>query len=444
MSTSRHIDTTRKNNEIKKILILGSDYFTLQVVNEAHKMGDQYYVIVADLMETSPTKEAADESWLISTTDTDALTEKCRENNVTAVMFGASDFNVEQARKLCRRLELPIYCDSDRAWEASRNKRIFKDLCKKVGAPVAEDYYLTDELSEVELQNIKYPVVVKPVDKSGNRGMSYCYNQQELISAYKYAREISDNKNIIVERKLTGTEHHVSYACGNGEVRLLSFAQANHDDGELANVYSFENTTPKFLKQFLTEVNAKLKKVFQKLGCRDGIVWADTMRDETDGKFYILEMGYRFAGAVASTALQEKLTGFNPVKWMLESSLGISHDIMPDELNTAHTDIVGLVHLFTHHAGKIGKISGLEEIEKIPDVIVDMPKRTGATVNDHQCIALISVYRRNCDEMIQTVKSIYDTLTILDEKGKDLVIYYRNFDKIKNDFETGIENFRVG
>ena len=73
-----------------KLLILGSDFVTISVVKEAKKLG--IYVIVADLMQNSPTKEEADEAWLISTTDIDLLEQKCKEEKVIAIMFGASDF----------------------------------------------------------------------------------------------------------------------------------------------------------------------------------------------------------------------------------------------------------------------------------------------------------------------------------------------------------------
>ena len=63
---------------MKKALVLGSDFCTLQVVKEAQKMG--CYVIVTDLMETSPTKQQADEVWNISTTDIDLLEKRCKEN----------------------------------------------------------------------------------------------------------------------------------------------------------------------------------------------------------------------------------------------------------------------------------------------------------------------------------------------------------------------------
>ena len=90
----------------KKILVLGSDYGTIDLVREAHRMG--LYVIVADLMETSPTKEEADEKWLISTTDISTLERQCRESKVCGVVTGASDFNTSCSRSLCERLGLPV------------------------------------------------------------------------------------------------------------------------------------------------------------------------------------------------------------------------------------------------------------------------------------------------------------------------------------------------
>ena len=56
---------------MKKVLVLGSDFCTLQVVKTAKEMG--LYTVVADLMETSPSKQHADEAWYISTSDTDVL-----------------------------------------------------------------------------------------------------------------------------------------------------------------------------------------------------------------------------------------------------------------------------------------------------------------------------------------------------------------------------------
>ena len=334
----------------KKLLILGSDFVTAQVVNEAHKYG--LYVIASDLMEQTPTKMLADEAWLISTTDTDALIRKCKEEGVTALMFGARDFNVWNARKVCKQLNLPIYCESDYACRVARDKGEFKRICKAVGAPVATDYFLTDALSEEELNGVVFPVVVKPVDKSGNRGMSYCSNRDELIAGYKSAREISD-KEIIVERRLHGKEYNVHYVLAEGHARLLYFSSTHHEPGEAENLYSFKCTTSLHLKQFIDEVDERAKAVIQRAECKEGIVWFDCIRDD-DGHFYLLEMGYRFGG-VMTYAPYEQVTGFNTVRWMLECALGVKHTVedMPPALDSVLTGCAASYNLFSRRDGQI-------------------------------------------------------------------------------------------
>ena len=139
-----------------KLLILGSDYGTIDLVKAAKDRGA--YVVVADLMTTSPTKKAADEAWLISTADIDLLEKKCLEENIGAIMTGASDFNIAKSRELCKRLGFPVYCESDKAWDIATNKRHFKDICMQVGAPIAADYMITDKFTDEELADIKTAV----------------------------------------------------------------------------------------------------------------------------------------------------------------------------------------------------------------------------------------------------------------------------------------------
>ena len=425
-----------------KLLILGSDFVTISVVKEAKKLG--IYVIVADLMQNSPTKEEADEAWLISTTDIDLLEQKCKEEEVTAIMFGASDFNIENARVLCRRLNLPIYCDNDSSWKAARNKSVFKEICKQTGAPVAKDYYITDNMSKMELDSVEYPVVVKPVDKSGNRGMSYCHNQEQLVAAYKKAREISDNERIIVEQCLSGVEYNINYVCADGEIRLLSFSRLHHQPGQLSNLYSFEMACEYHLKQYLEEVNDYLIAAFKKANCRDGIVWVDAIRDENDGKFYLLEMGYRFPGALLHAPYCD-VTGFSTVKWMLECSLGVKHRIedMPQPLNNALGGFAASIHLFTNHEGKVGRIDGLDELIKNPNIYIDMPKREGGFVREYACMGLIGIYAKDFDELCKTIDWINSTLKITDENGENLLIYFNDYETLRKEHEAGIKEFQV-
>lgn len=424
---------------MKKLLILGSDYGTIDIVREAHKMG--LYVIVADLMKTSPTKEAADEAWLISTTDTDLLEKKCKEDGVNGIITGASDFNIRQSRILCRRLGFPMYCESDNAWEVSTNKRMFKDLCKKVGAPVAEDYILTDSLNHTELSQVKYPVVVKPVDKSGNRGMNYCSNEQELIKAYKHARSVSDNSTIIVERELHGPEYAVNYVLADGEIRLLFFSSEHNQPGELDNLYSVIDTTSDHLKQYIEEVNDKVIGVFKTAGCRDGVAWVETIRD-TDGHFYLLEMGYRFGGEVINVPY-EKVCGFNSIKFMIEIALGIKHTAsdLPIKLEKAEKGVAAAYMLFSKKDNIIASINGLDIIEGYPNVSLDMPKRCGDTVRYHATMGVVHIFGKDIDELCDIIKTVNDSLSITDKEGEGMFIYFDDYNALKEEYYNGLEQF---
>lgn len=422
----------------KKLLVLGSDNGTIDLVREGHNMG--LYVIVADNQETSPTKEEADESWLISTTDLDELERRCRDEGINGIVYRC-DFNATQGRNLCKRLGLSFYNESDIAWLSANNKYEFKKHCKEIGAPVAEDYILSKPPKAKELEKIKFPVVCKPVDKSGNRGMSYCKNKEELLAAIDYAQSVSENPRIIVERELHGPEFAVNYVLADGKINLYFFSSEHNQPGELDNLYSLIATTSSHLKQYLQEVNDKVIEVFKKIGCKDGVAWVETILDN-DGHFYLLEMGYRFGGEMVNVAY-DKISGFNSLRWMIDIALGVHHSAedLPAPLISAIPGVGACYLLFATKDGTVDKVCGLEEISKLPNVSIDIQKREGKPIYFHQIIGTIRIYGNSIEEVIETIQEINKQLKITDKKGDDLFIYYDNYDSLRKEYNEGLKEF---
>lgn len=439
MTTKVNLNTNIKDSN--KLLILGSDYGTIDLVKAAKARG--LYVIATDLMTTSPTKEEADEAWMVSTADIDLLEQKCREENIGAVLTGASDFNIEKSRELCKRLGFPVYCESDKAWEIATNKRLFKDVCKQVGAPIATDYHLTDALSDDELAEIRFPVVVKPVDLSGNRGMSYCANQEELKSAWRKARESSKNSTIIVERQLHGPEYAVNYILADGEIHLHFFSAEHHESGQLSNLYSVIDTTSYHLKQYLEEVNDKVIAVLKEAGCRDGVAWVETMLDD-DGHFYLLEMGYRYGGEVVNSAYRH-ICGFDSLDWMVEIACGVKHTVndLPKPLTECYRGIGTAYLFFARKDGVIDKIEGLDEIVKLPGVYLDLPKREGGNVRYHATMGVVHIASKDVEELCETIDFINHTLKITNVDGEDMFIYFTNLDELRSEYYNGLKEFNL-
>lgn len=437
MKTKPKLGTNIKDSN--KLLILGSDYGTIDLVKVAKARG--LYVIVTDLMNTSPTKEAADEAWMVSTADIDLLEQKCRDEQIGAVLTGASDFNIEKSRELCKRLGFPVYCADDKAWDVATNKRYFKDICKQVGAPIATDYHLSDALTEDELNCIKFPVVVKPVDLSGNRGMSYCSDKEELRASWKKAREASKSSTIIVERELRGPEYAVNYIMADGEIRLHFFSAEHHEPGELSNLYSLIDTTSYHLKQYLEEVNDKVIEVFKEAGCRDGVAWVETMLDD-DGHFYLLEMGYRYGGEVVNAAYRH-ICDFDSIDWMVEIACGVKHtaDDLPAPLTECHRGVGASYLFFAKRDGVIGTIEGLAEIAELPGITLDIPKRMGRSVRYHATMGVVHIASENIEDLCSKVDFINRTLRIKDEDGQDMFIYYTNLDELIEEYYNGLTEF---
>lgn len=422
----------------RKLLVLGSDYGTIDVVREAHNQG--LYVIVADLMKQSPTKAEADEAWLISTTDTDALEDACLRENVSAISFGASDFNITQGRKLCKRLNLPTFCENDEVWSFARDKRAFKQMCKKVGVPIATDYVFEGIPTIEELEKVVFPVVVKPVDKSGNRGMSYCNSIDELKKAIDAVHSVSDNPNYIVERLLEGTELTVNYVLNDGEAAFLYSSSDHAQPGFPKNIYSIMITTQSCLNEYMRDADKAVRKLFKESGLENGIAWVQGILDK-DGKFYVFEMGYRFGGEM-SYSLYERVAGFNSIKWYLDSALGIKHtsNNLPKDLDKPHAAVTASYFLFAKNNDVIDEIKGIEKLKEHINIQLDLPKGSGDKTVKGASMGIIRIYGDNIYSLIEELKFINQEFDMVDSNGDRMFITFDDYQTLIDEYHDGLKN----
>lgn len=347
---------------MKKLLILGDSYGALEIAKTAKKLG--LYVIATDYTDSNRVKKIADESWKISTGDVDTLEQMCRSERVDGIINGVSGFNLKACRELCRRLGFPVYCSSDRAVEVATNKYEFKKICKELGAPIAEDYDVSQGLTEELLSSVQYPVVVKPIDSSASRGMSYCFKKEELISGYEEAIHNSKSKRVILERMLHGPEFAVNYLIADGEPKLFFISSEHHQPGEPASLYSIIMNTTIHLPQYMEELNEKVIQVFRKAELTEGVAWVECMRD-TDGHFYLLEMGYRFGSEIVNIPYRD-VSGFDSVKWMIECAMSGGHHKEELDVITQYSfrKCAASYSLFINHGGLLEKLKVLLRLKK--------------------------------------------------------------------------------
>lgn len=399
-----------------------------------------YHTIVTDniAVEKSPVKALADEQWMVSTADVDVLEGMCREHGIDGVACGAADFNVSRHIELCDRLGLPCYTDGA-TWHYSMDKADFKRECRRLKVPVAQDYFMDNPPSAEQLARVRYPVVVKPVDMSGNKGVSYCHDESELLAALDVVRGVSDNPNVIVERMLHGAEWYSSYILADGKISLLALNAMYAEKGRPANCYTLTTTVSNNVDRFINDINPKIEELLLSLGCRDGYAWVQVMLDE-DGRFYVIEMGYRLDGDMMFDTCPE-MNGINVAEWLVELALGNKKPAadLPSPQKRAFDRCACAFMLWTEREGRVAEVRGLDRMAAIPGVKVEPHVRAGDTVRRYGAYGNIIFTTDTIDEMCDMLRIINREVALINDSGEDMVIKYTDFDYLKSVYKEGLE-----
>lgn len=199
---------------MKKLLVLGASIAQIPFIKTAKKLG--CYVGVVDYNEKARAIDYANEYFKCSLVDVDGvdrIVERFRPDGITC---GASDVGVLTASLLCQKYGLPGL-----APDIARNvkdKGVMIEAFRRHGVPHPEYQVLEDAETPVSLE---YPLITKPVDKSGSRGINVARNAEELKAALADSFASSDSKRVIVEEYMQGPEVSVEILVQDGEPHII-------------------------------------------------------------------------------------------------------------------------------------------------------------------------------------------------------------------------------
>jgi biotin carboxylase len=417
---------------MEKLLVLGSTgRGTTELLLEAKSRG--IYTIITDNLspEKSPVKLIADECWMISTDQIDLLEKKCREEGICGIINGISTFNIGVTMELCRRLGFGCYATPE-SWHYTVDKRDFKDICIKNGVSVAQDYHVSIEPTDEELDVIKFPVVVKAIDQSANRGMSYCFEKADIKKACDFARSVSNSETVIIEKMLKGKEYAAWYAMADGEIVLIDFGAMLNEPGYPSKCYSVTVTCEDRRDIFMKEIHPFFVNALKEMGCKEGIGWIEMMVDEDDNHIYALEMGYRMSGDMMCLPLGNR-HNFNIFGWLVDIAMGKKHtreELIGLNIEATKLSIACSYILFSTKGGVISKIEGIDKILHIPTINIDSRLKVGDTVEDNQYLAVITFNAANTEQLCEVIKEINEKVSYKAD-DEDIVIRYTDFDTLK-------------
>lgn len=405
----------------KKILILGGNSASCAIVEEAKKLGA--YVIVTDWYDTkrSPAKLLADEYWNEEVFRPDILSDLVKQHNIDGVFTGYTDSYLRPYQELCELSNKFCYSCGD-TFSMTVDKVKFKKACEEVGVPIVPWQEVTPETYVGLIDELEYPVVIKPTDNSGARGVFKCYDRDHYIELCIEAFNFSQEKILLVEKMMNPhNEFSAYYIFNNGKAYLSAMGdryvyEINKSVAPVGQCMLYPSNK---LSKWIEQVDPIMKQFYKFNHMNNGFCFVQGFYE--DSRFYIHEIGYRLNGGF-TYKIVEHFSDYNQIEQLLLSSVYGSMNQDELEKNNPFFNGYGLILTASLSKGMIGSIQGVDLIKSLPTIkyfgqlhnVGDELSSEGTTL---QVFAYIICVAKDKKEMIDTIDFVERNLQVVDTCG---------------------------
>ncbi len=281
---------------MKKIMLLGGSRYLLPVIEAAKKLG--YYTITCDYLPNNIAHRFSDEYCNVSIINQDAVLEVARERQIDGILSFACDPGVATAAYVAEELGLP-HSGSYESVSTLQNKGKFRKFLTENGfnVPVAKAYSSVDDAMK-DISMFHWPVIVKPTDSAGSKGVTKVDNPEQLKESIQYALSFSHCDEFIVEDFLEKRGHSSDTDCFSvdGKLQFISFSAQRFDEHcenpYTPSAYSWPATIS---DENQAELTKEIQRLLTLLNMKTSIYNIET-RECTNGNSYIMEVSPRGGG----------------------------------------------------------------------------------------------------------------------------------------------------
>lgn len=336
---------------MKKLLILGGSRYVIPVIKKAHEMG--IYVITCDYLPNNIGHKYSDEYHNVSIIEKEKVLELAQKLQIDGISSFGTDPGVVVASYVAEKMGLPT--PPYQSVNILQHKDLFRNFLKAnhFNVPWSSSYDTAKDALE-DGRNFNYPVIVKPTDSAGSKGVTRVNNYQNLSKAVNYAFERSLSGHIIIEQFLekVGCSSDSDCFSINGHLAFASFNNQYFDD-KAANPftpasYNWPSGMPDDVQQ---ELRSELQRLITLLHMGTSIYNVET-RLAADGKAYLMEVSPRGGGNRLSEIL-ERACGQDLIKAHVQSVM----EMPVTSLHDPHYE--GAWAEVILHSAKCGTFNGL-------------------------------------------------------------------------------------
>lgn len=304
------------------LAIIGASYLQLPLIEKAKELG--YVTHVFAWAANDVGEAAADYFYPISIVEKEAIREKCGEIGICGVCSIASDLAAITVNYVAAAFGLTG--NSLEATAKSTNKHLMRLAFEANGDPSPKSR-LVDENTDLSALQLAYPIIVKPTDRSGSRGICKLSSSEGLQDAVTHAITESFEKQALVEEFAEGDEYSVEFISFRGEHHFLALTQ-KFTTGAPYFIETGHREPADVSDQTLERVKSVVQHALDSLGLKNGASHSEVKID-SKGTIRIIEIGGRMGGDCIGSDLVRYSTGVDFVRAVIQVACGRKPDLEP-------------------------------------------------------------------------------------------------------------------
>jgi biotin carboxylase len=302
----------------KKLMIVGAGRDQVFMIDKAREMGLE--TIAIDMNSETVGYDHCDYFYPISTSDKESALEVAKQHKIDGVATSGTNDAICTVAYIKEQLNLPTICvPYDIAVRAVR-KDLWRETFEKKGVPIALGFCSDDPVALYKhLQQMDFPVLVKPSDSSGARGITVVETPEQFDRAFRFAQKYANNQRIIVEEYLQGTVIGIESYTVDGVTYPIAIADKVLSDPPhcFALGVTLPTMLPKKVQSRIIDVN---RKAIEALGINTGPTHIDMV--VVNGEPKVIDVGPRLAGGPLIFELIPRTTGVDMIDTTIKQALG--------------------------------------------------------------------------------------------------------------------------
>lgn len=304
---------------MKKLAIIGASYLQRPLVEKCKELG--VYSICFAWEEGAVCKDLCDKFYPISTVDKETILKVCLEEKIDGITTIASDVATLTVNYVAEKMGL--VGNPDKYSQTATNKYLMRQCFMEHGVP-SPKFALVDDEDHYQITGFKFPLIVKPTDRSGSRGVEKVLDPVQLEKAISRARKESFEHKAVIEEFVTGREISVESISYKGKHHILQITDKVTTGAPF--FVELEHHQPSSLPD---DIKSRVREIvltaLNALHIQYGASHSE-LKITKDGDIRVIEIGARMGGDFIGSDLVRLSTGYDFLQGVVEVAMGKFHD----------------------------------------------------------------------------------------------------------------------